>query len=149
MTPPPASAPVNTDAADAARYGRTVPEYQSLAQDPAHGGKITVKTEQERQVGLNLERRGDIPGPITRDPTGAAEFIDARSVKWDVKGFNSGFKPSRGGFNLKTDADKVDKSLRGGENVMLDTSKMSPGDVDALKAEGAARGWNDRVVYWP
>lgn len=138
-----------SDAADAARYGRVDSEYEDLARDPAHGGKITAKTVQERNVGLGLEERGVVPGPITRDPTGAAEFIDARGGKWDVKGFNSGFRPSRGGFDLGTDAGKVDKSLNEGENVMLDTSKMSPGDIGALRLEGAARGWGNRVVYWP
>ena len=32
---------------------------------------------------------------------------------------------------------------------MLDTSTMTPSDTAALKAEGAARGWGDKVVYWP
>jgi len=136
-------------AAEPARFGRTGAEYETLARDPAKGGKINDKTEQERRVGLELEKRGDVPGPITRDPTGKAEFIDAQGNKWDVKGFNSYFRPSKGGFNLQVDADKVDKSLKEGEKVMLDTSTMTPSDIAALKAEGAARGWGDKVVYWP
>ena len=66
-----------------------------------------------------------------------------------MKGFNSYYRPSKGGFSLQRDADKVDASLREGENVMLDTSTMTPNDIAALKAEGAARGWGDKVVYWP
>ena len=66
-----------------------------------------------------------------------------------MKGFNSGFRLFKGGFDLETDAGKVDKSLNEGESVMLDTSKMSSGDIGALKAEGAGRGWGNRVVYWP
>lgn len=138
-----------SDPTSMARFGRTVAEYENLARDPAHGGKITAKTAQERKVGLELEKRGDVPGPIIRDPTGAAEFIDARGGKWDVKGFNSGFRPSKGGFDLGTDAGKVDKSLSEGESVMLDTSEMSLGDINTLKVEGAARGWGNTVVYWP
>lgn len=110
---------------------------------------MTAKTEQERRVGLELEKRGAVPGPITRDPTGKAEFIDTQGNKWDVKGFNSYFKPSKGGFDLQMDANKVDKSLREGENVMLGTSTTTQRDIAALKAEGAARGWGDKVVYWP
>ena len=136
-------------AAEGARFGRTGAEYETLARDPAQGGRINLKTEQERRVGLELEKRGDVPGPITRDPTGKAEFIDAQGNKWDVKGFNSYYRPSEGGFRVQVDANKVDKSLREGENVMLDTSKMTPNDIAALKAEGAARGWGDKVVYWP
>ena len=108
------------------------------AADPAHGQDM-----------LELKSRSDVPGPVTRDPTGAAEFIDAHGARWDVKGCNSGFRPSKGGFDLRTDAGKVDTSLRGGENVVLDTSKMAPGDLAALKAEGVALGWGNRVVYWP
>jgi hypothetical protein len=66
-----------------------------------------------------------------------------------VKGFNSNFPPRKGGFSLARDAEKVDKSLALDENVMLDTSKMKPADVAALKQEGLARGWGDRVRYWP
>jgi hypothetical protein len=43
----------------------------------------------------------------------------------------------------------VDKSLTLGENVMLDTTKMNPADIAALKAEGAARNWGNQVKWWP
>jgi hypothetical protein len=128
---------------------RTQAELDALASDPAHGGKISPKSIQERTVGLELEKAGKVPGPITRDPSGKAEFIDGAGNKWDVKGFNSDFPPKKGGFSLAKDAGKVDKSLASGENVMLDTSKMKPEDVAALKKEGTARGWGDRVQYWP
>lgn len=120
-----------------------------LARDPAHAGKIGPKSIQERSVGLDLEARGDVPGPIVRDPSGAAEFIDGAGQKWDVKGFNSNFPPKKGGFDLVRDADKLDASLAQGENVMLDTSQMSGQDIQALKAEGANRNWGDRVKWWP
>ena len=66
-----------------------------------------------------------------------------------MKGFNSNFPAQKGGFSLARDAGEVDRSLALGENVMLDTSKMKPADVAALKQEGAARGWGERVKYWP
>jgi hypothetical protein len=39
-------------------------------------------------------------------------------------------------------------SLANNENVMLDTSKMTPKDVAALKAEGDKRGWGDKVQWY-
>ena len=45
--------------------------------------------------------------------------------------------------------EEVDASLKLGENVMLDTGKMTPTDVASLKAEGAARGWGDKVQWFP
>ncbi len=146
---PSSSTTTSADATEAAKYHRTEAQYEDLAKDPAHGGKIDAKSEQERRVGLELEARGDVPGPITRDPSGSAEFIDSKGNKWDVKGFNSNFSPQKGGFNLQTDAGKVQKSLDQGENVMLDTSKMKAEDIAALKAEGEKRGWGDRVRWWP
>lgn len=47
----------------------------------------------------------------------------------------------RGGFSAACDAAKIDKSLAQGENVMLDTARMIPANVAALKAEDAARTW--------
>ena len=57
--------------------GYTTPPYGSpewlkrqteLAKDPAHGGVVDDKRLREAEVGLILEARGDLPGPITRAP---------------------------------------------------------------------------------
>jgi len=53
---------------------------QELAKDPDHGGTIDEKGLHEAEVGLSSVESGKIPGPITRDPTGAAEFIDANGT---------------------------------------------------------------------
>jgi hypothetical protein len=50
---------------------------------------------------------------------------------------------------LSRDAGKIDAELARQENVIVDTSKMSAADVRALRAEGAARGWGNRVKWWP
>jgi len=124
---------------------------QLLARDPAHGGKVTPGSVREAEVAVSLEESGQVPGPIQRDPTGAADFIDGSGKHWDVKGFNSHQPPSQGGFDLATDTAKVDTSLSLGENVMVDTAQMTPGDVNALKAEGAKppHSWGDRVKFFP
>jgi hypothetical protein len=122
-----------------------------LARDPAHGGKTTPGSLREAEVAVSLEESGQVKGPIQRDPTGAADFIDASGTEWDVKGPNSNVPPAQGGFELATDVAKIDKSLALGENVMVDTGKMTPADVAALKAEGAKPGhnWGDRVKFHP
>ena len=123
-------------------------EYDALAADPSHANAIGPKGRQERQVGLNAERKGLLPGSITRDPTGAAEFIDGAGQAWDVKGFNSNPIHHRGRFNVRKDADNVDKSLAKKENVIIDTTMMSQRDIESLRAEGILRGWGNRVI-WP
>lgn len=77
---------------------RTPEEFDALASDPARGGVINEKDEQERKIGLGAEQAGPIPGPIVRDPSGNAEFIDNDSEAWDVKGFRSDFPAGAGGF---------------------------------------------------
>lgn len=139
-----------TEGAPAPRvFPRTPEELEALASDPAHGGEVTPKSLQERAIGLELEQQGVLEGPITRDPTGSAEFIDANGQKWDIKGPNSSFPPKKGGFKLEKDLAKIGDELDRGENVIVDTSKMSNKDLNALQAGVEEKGWSDRVVWWP
>lgn len=103
----------------------------------------------EREVGIGAEARGLVSGPILRDPTGAAEFIDSDGQAWDVKGFRSDFPPKAGGFDLARDLGKVERELAAGHNVIIDTEKLDERDLEALKLEVERRGLGDRVVYWP
>lgn len=128
---------------------RSPEELDALASDPAHGGRIDGKTMREREVGLGAEARGLVSGPIRRDPTGAAEFIDSDGQAWDVKGFRSDFPPKSGGFDLARDLGKVERELAAGHNVIIDTEKLDERDLGELKLEVERRGLGDRVVYWP
>ncbi len=118
-----------------------------LARDTAHGGKISLKTIQEARVGLELEAQGVLKPPITRYPGPAAEFLDGDGVAWDVKGFFSG--AGRGAFKLGTDLAKIEHELDAGENVIVDTTKMSAKDVADLRAAVTSKGWDARVKWYP
>jgi hypothetical protein len=122
-----------------------------LARDPADGLKVSPSSLREAEVAVSLEEGGQVQGPIQRDPSGAADFIDGNGTHWDVKGLNSHQPKANGGFDLATDTAKIDNELGLGENVMVDTAKMTPGDVAALKAEGAKPGhnWGNRVKFFP
>jgi peptidoglycan hydrolase-like protein with peptidoglycan-binding domain len=128
--------------------GRSSSEYESLASDPAHNGKVTGQGIKERNIGVDLEGQGKLKG-ITRDPSGAAEFIDANGVKWDIKSFNSNFKPSQGGFKLDRDLGKIEAELGKGENVIIDTTNMSAADANALRQSVNSKGWNGKILWWP
>ncbi|HEY7559383.1 MAG TPA: hypothetical protein VIH18_31725 [Candidatus Binatia bacterium] len=134
--------PIDPRAARAARI-------QLLARDPAHGGKVTPGSLREAEVAVSLEESGKVSGPIQRDPTGAADFLDGSAKPWDVKGPNSHQPPANGGFDLATDAGKIDASLALGENVMVDTGQMTAADIATLKAEGVTRGWGAKVQFFP
>jgi hypothetical protein len=120
-----------------------------LAADPAHNGKATPGSRREAVVGLGLEKSGALPGPITRDPSGRAEFIDANGKKWDVKAFNSNFKPRKGGYDLKKSLTKIEGEFNEGENVILDTKDLKPEHVAELKAAIEAKGWADKILWYP
>lgn len=131
-------------------FQRTQAELDDLARDPAHGNKVTPKGIRERQAGLDLEARGDIPGPIRRDPNPAgAEFIDAAGVKWDVKAFNSNFPPKKGGFSVADAERKILKELSKNENVILDTKDLSAAHVQQLQQLVVDKGWASRIRWWP
>lgn len=123
-----------------------------LAQDPAHQGKPpSPKSMREAEVGLALEEKGILKGPIKRDPNPAGgEFIDADGKVWDVKTFNSNYPPRKGGFSLNNDMRKIEEELGKKEGVILDTKDLSPEHLEQLKKAIEKKGWsNDQVLWFP
>ncbi|WOO37829.1 hypothetical protein R2R35_04835 [Anaerocolumna sp. AGMB13020] len=133
--------------------GRASTELDSLAKDPAHTGSnrpIDIeKGIHERTVGLNVEESGKIKGPIVRDPSGKAEFFDANGQAWDVKSFNSNFKPKKGGYTLESSLRSINKSLSEGEFVILDTSNLSSLHKAELLEKLSDLNLMDKIVTWP
>lgn len=43
----------------------------------------------------------------------------------------------------------VEKELRSGHNVIVDTGALAEADAGALRAEVERRSLGDRVVFWP
>nr|WP_294495338.1 hypothetical protein [uncultured Anaerosporobacter sp.] len=133
--------------------GRNQAELDTLARDPAHAGSTRqYDIDQgilEQKIGLSLEESGKVPGPLTRDPSGAAEFFDSTGQAWDVKSFNSNYKPSKGGYTLQKSMDSILDSLGKNENVMLDTSNLSLAHKTELLNELSKQGLMDKVILWP
>jgi hypothetical protein len=133
-------------------FNRTAQEVEDLARDPDGAFQVTTKGIQERAIGLDLESRGLLPGPIRRDTVaGRAEFLDINNVPWDIKGFKSA------DFDLARDMGKVRAELGKGENVILDLSDLNTTAAGekitraeslrrAVAADPATAG---RVIFWP
>ena len=121
----------------------------TLARDPAHNGQITRTSRREAMVGLQLEKKGLLPGPIRREHTGHSEFVDGRGVRWDVKAFDSRWPVGKGGFVLEEAMAKLERELRLGENVILDTRHLSRAHRLELSGAIEARGWSKRVLWYP
>lgn len=132
--------------------GRTQEELDMLAKDPAHAGSTRDvdidKGIHEREVGLGLEERGDLVGPIIRDPSGAADFIDANGQAWDVKSFNSYYPVRNGGFQIDKSMEQIIKSINKGEYVILDTTDLIQEHLDQLLEEIEKQGLGGKVLIW-
>ena len=132
--------------------GRSEEELKALAEDPAHRGSKRIidieKGQHEARIGLELEERGALKN-IRRDPTGKAEFIDGNGQAWDIKSFNSNYKPNKGGFRLDKAMNTIKKSLDENENVIVDTSNMSPDHIVELTTEIKNQGLENNILFWP
>jgi WXG100 family type VII secretion target len=134
---------------DGAYIATQYDRYQPLAADPAHAGIVSEKTLRESGVGLALEGRGQLPGPIVRYPTPAAEFTDATGQAWDVKTFNSNFPPKKGGFEVNKTMREIKSELDKNENIILDTKDLTPAHIAQLKEAIEKAGIQDQVLWYP
>ena len=148
--------PVNSAMYDAdGNYtgGRSSEELDSLADDPEHRGSKRdsdiKKGRHERYVGLSLEESGKLAGPIVRDTSGAAEFFDANGQAWDVKSFNSHYPSSSGGYSLAHCMSMINKELKKGENIILDTTNLYEEHMEELINELEELGLMDWILVWP
>ncbi len=133
--------------------GRNREEYSDLARDPARGSKVTPGGQKERAVALDLEQQGKI-GHVVRDPQGdkGADFIDTKTgQKWDIKspvshphGHRS---PRKGAFNVERMMANVKKEVSRGNNVILDTRRLTKADCQAFKKAIHSEKL-DRFVLW-
>lgn len=129
-------------------YDRSLSEYDALARDPAHNLGINNKSKTERQAGLELEIQGVLDGPIIRNSNPAgAEFIDANGIKWDVKGWYSQYAPK--GYSKQKVLDDLKESIiDNGENVIIDTTKLSPTHINEVRQIVEDNGYENNVVWW-
>lgn len=127
-------------------YNRTPQELEDLTKDPDHGFKPSPKSIAERDAALKVEARGEIRGPIRRDPNRASgDFIDADEIKWDVKGW---FSERPEGYNLNKAIEKIEETIfEKKENVIIDTSLMKQEHIQELYQEIAKKCWGDYIRW--
>ncbi len=111
------------------------PHWESLALDPAHGNKISIKSIEEALAGIAAEEKGFLPGPIRRDPSAAAEFIDTLGRAWDVKTPLSLAPNGQHVFKIDQVFSSIKRELGLGENVILSMIKLNKEDALSLIAK--------------
>lgn len=159
------SGPGDTTPSPDPQYTPGTPEYDAriseLSKDPAKGGVPKPQSVREAQVGLQMERDGQVPGPITRAPLDAAgkdqgEFIDSTGQRWDVKSspdLQPSYRPAAGQpiTNPQTTQEfikTINDELADGENVMLDPDGMSPTRLAQLQQVVADHPeWVGKVLW--
>lgn len=118
-----------------------LPRLRELAKDADKGGKVTKGSWDEAEVGLGLEKKGQVSG-LQRGPRGT-EFIDRARQTWDVKAFRS--------FNFKLDdaMRSIRSEIASKNNVMLDTRNLTAEQFGRLDDAIRAAGLDKRVLWWP
>ena len=140
--------------------GRTQAELENLARDPSHAGRIEQQGIKEREVGLELEERGEL-GYIIRDQqiNKGSEFIDTTTgVKWDVKSFESypmgrnGIpitKIKKGAFSVDKGMEKIYGEFDKGNNVIIDARLLISKHIEQLKEAIKEAGIEERIIWYP
>lgn len=119
---------------------------EELAKDPDQGGKTTASSRREAEVALGLERMGAVTPPVERGSPGA-DFKDGNGQDWDVKSFQT--RQGKGGYTREAAERSIQRELAAGENLALDTAKLSQADRDDLKELIASHPeWADKVVIY-
>lgn len=113
-------------------WNETEPLMANLAADPAKGGKMTPGSVEEAAVGVYADLAGITTPPIMREETGAAEFVDGKSVKWDVKSPKSPPPGARWTFDAEHQLVKIRHDQSSGEIVMLNLASCNVDDTRRL-----------------
>ena len=129
---------------------RSSTDMDDLATDPAHR-RMTPKAATEREAALALEKKGNLPAPVTRSPDPKTDFIDGSGQKWDHKGFRSTVPHhhGRGAFVLNDALDTIADEFRKGNNLIIDSRDMSAEHIRQLRRAIAEKNWGDKILWYP
>jgi hypothetical protein len=120
------------------------PRYPAMIADPAHGGASNQNSHNEARIALTMEYAGQVPGPVRRDSTGGADFVDGRGRRYDIKTPMSeqNMPPRRqrstrrplppgprpGAFNVDNTIATIRREAARGERVTIDVSNLTFAD---------------------
>jgi hypothetical protein len=121
---------------------------EELAQDPAKG-RATPGSRLEALDVADLERRGDLPGPVrraderTNPAEDGADYVDGSGKKWDHKTAWSGpdWDAERWVDRLQAD------DLASGEDIIVNYDGLNQRDLDDLQRVVRERGLDDRFIF--
>jgi len=136
----------------AERYGVDIEKVRELAFDPAQG-RISTNTVIEAEAALRAAADPaftEFEGEPARSTLEKSDFVDESGQEWDVKSYRSERNFDAGEAMDKLLDRELGPDAHLNENVLIDTTRMTPEDVEAMRieveAEPAAEG---RVFFHP
>jgi hypothetical protein len=105
--------------------------FPQMAFDPAKG-KLSPGSVEEAAVGFLAEQAGIVPGPMVRESTGMAEFVDAHGGFWDVKSPVSPRAGQRWTFDAQHQVVKVLHDISQNNTVLLNLSRCTATDAQQV-----------------
>jgi len=106
--------------------------FETLASDPAKGGKIGPGSVEEATIAFAAEKGGIIPPPVDREKTGLSEFIDKDGNTWDVKSPLSPAPGDKWVFDANHQIEKIRHDLSQGDRTLLNLSRCNKEDTNTL-----------------
>jgi hypothetical protein len=160
------------------RARRRARRLEELAEDPDNDHRPTDESREEARVALELEEQGKLRRVRRPDASGSGDFVDEsgpsgrqhwdRKKPWSRKNLidelkRKGFLPPDVDENTipeerlhgKHDKEELLEEIRRqrtrGRKVIIDTTQMSPQDVEDLKKaiNDPANGLAGEVIYYP
>jgi hypothetical protein len=97
---------------------------------------------------MEMARDWDMKAPRSRAELEKDIAAEAKAKRRPPPKFNPN-KKIDGEYDTVTTIDSIKEQVAGKEDVILDTSRMEPGQVSDLKSAVTAEGLDKHVIYYP
>ncbi len=127
--------------------------FLTQSSDQRAEGRVTLEAALQAAIGLDLEMRGELTGPLTPAymPDGRRVLVDANNTPW---GFMPALDSLQRGEQAETTFDlpaiigRLMALREIGLHVVLTTDGLTPSQFAELQAAIAATSFGDRVLLW-
>jgi WXG100 family type VII secretion target len=116
--------------------------FESLARDPANGGRVDQNSIEEARLAIRLERSGQLTD-VVRSPDPQVDLVEdgGAGQSWDVKSFR------RDNFDSGTTIKTIGQEIDAGHHVIINTAHLEPAQVAEIQRLVGARGWSGQVIF--
>jgi hypothetical protein len=141
-------------------------DYARLLPDPDHGRRPPGTNEtEEASTALDMREQRMLPADVRRpDGPGKGDFVgtvSSQDTYFDMKRFrdqwppesgrppNDPFPPTAGGYSSGDFTRAMEKQIRRGRHVVLETQSLKQQTIDDMARIVDQKGWGDHVTWYP